>query len=95
MFVNVERKNYPERVGKNGLIIPAEYKCRYLHDGKEIAQYFSRRDVLYLRTDFIGGDFSKSAYERAITCKYAEAYQYLFAMLGVDETSTISEYMYG
>lgn len=93
-FVDVKRTNYPERTNRRGELIPAEYECSYRHDGKEIAHYYSRRDILYLRTDYIGSDFTKTAYQRALTCKYAEAYRYLFGMLGVDETSTISEYTY-
>ena len=93
-FVDVKRTNYPERVSRSGKVIPAEYSCSYRHDGKELAKYYSREDVLYLRTEYIGSDFEKSAYQRALGCEYAEAYKYLFGMLGVDETSNISEYMY-
>ena len=83
-MIQVERRNY-----NNG-----EYRCRYYFLGREIANYSSSSDTIFLRTEFIGCDFSKSAYERALDCKLAEAYKYLFAMLGIDETSSVSDYMF-
>ena len=47
-----------------------------------------------LLTDLIGPDFKKSVYERAVTCKYKEAYIELFQMLGIDRTSHLTEYSY-
>ena len=93
-MIQVNRKNYPERVGRGGKIIPAEHACSYRYQGKEIAKYYSRDDILYLRSDYIVCDFSKTRFERATTGAYAEAYKYLFGMLGVDETSNLSEYTY-
>lgn len=93
-MIQVNRKNYPERTDRNGKMIPAEYTCSYRYEGKEIAKYYSREDILYLRSDYILCDFSKSHFERATTGEYAEAYKYLFGMLGVDETSNMSEYTY-
>ena len=101
MFIEVKRNNYPERVrtsrhtGKVLSVTPAFHVCGYFHNGREIAKYDSRDDCLYLRTDYIGCDFSRSAYDRAVSSeRFGEAYRYLFAMLNVDQTSTISEYMY-
>lgn len=97
--IEVIRKNYPATVKRNRRTgaetwIPERHKCSYLYRGMEIATYSSTSDTIYLRTDIIGSDFTKTAYERALTCRHHAAYEYLFGMLGVDETSTISEYTY-
>lgn len=73
--------------------IPAFYECYYYHDGKEIAWYNSKNDTLYLKTRLISKDRSLNYYNRALAGDYHEAYAYLFNMLGVDETSTMTEYM--
>ena len=96
MMVEVIRKDYEaeswtDRRGRSHYH-PAHHYCRYLYDGKEIANYDSISDVIYLKTDYIGHDFSKTVYDRAVNSKYKEAYRYLFDMLGVDKTSRLSEY---
>ncbi len=91
-MVDVARRNYPERTGRNGKVIPASYECRYLYEGREIAWYDSKTDCLYLRTDCIGCDFKKSVYDRAVSCKFQDGYKYLFDMLGADKTARMSEY---
>lgn len=92
-MITVKRKVYP-----NGA-----YSCTYYHGGREIAKLshggqIAKRigsdDCLWLRTEYIGSDFDRTAYNRAITCRIGEAYRQLFDMLGIDESSYISEYMY-
>lgn len=94
--IEVRRTDYPERTirYRNGRTRKeaARYECRYLYEGKEIALYYSDYDTLYLKTDLIGHDFKKPEYERALSCKYKDAYATLFEMLGVDKTSLLSEY---
>ena len=96
-MIEVKRTDYQQKVIRNKRngkerIIPAHYECRYLCNGKEIAYYDSRDDVLYLKTDLIGHDFKRSEYDRAMACKYSEAYRHLFQMLGADKTTRMSEY---
>ncbi len=95
-MVEVKRTNYPARTIKyrsgREKYLPEWHECRYLHNGREIATYNSNDDILYCKTDLIGHDFKRSVYDRATTCKLKDAFCYLFAMLGVDETSSISEY---
>lgn len=97
-MIQVKRIDHPEWTGKNrfGKTVtrPASHECIYRYEGREIARYTSRNDCLMLRTDYIGCDFDKSIFERATSCEYADAYKYLFGMLGVDETSHMSEYTY-
>lgn len=92
MYITVERTDYPAIHPKNRPSIPAHYESRYICEGREIATYDSLRDVLYCRTDYIGRDFKRSVYERAVSCPRKEQYIYLFDMLGVNETSDLSEY---
>ena len=61
-MVSVRRKDFKEIRLKNGKVIPKCYECRYYSDGKEIAWYTSKDDTIFLRTDYIGTDFSKSEY---------------------------------
>ena len=95
-MITVKRTDYKSRTihYRNGResVIPARYECRYLHNGREIATYDSKDDVLYLKTDYIGSDFKRPPYDRALTCAFKEAYSHLFQMLNVDSTSSISEY---
>lgn len=91
-MVEVKRRDYPQRMGRNGKEIPASFECKYIAGGKVIAYYESKQDTLYLKTDYIGTDWSKSPYERALSCERKEEYKYLFNMLGADNTSKISEY---
>ena len=95
-MIKVIRTDYPERKVRypSERIIPAHYECSYRYGSCEIAHYNSRNDVFQLRTDYIGKDFSKSAYERALGCAYKDAYKYLFDMLGVDSKTHITEYTY-
>ena len=86
-MIEVRRTNYPGRLYHSG-----HYTVDYFHDRKKIAFYDSRSDTLYLRTELIGSDFKRSAYERAKTCESKDVYEYLFAMLNVDETTKISEF---
>ena len=101
-MVRVERKDYKEqtfkRYGKIQTTIPAHYICRYYHKPtiqreKEIAMYDSREAVLRLRTEYIARDRKLSTYQRALQGEYSDAYRHLFEMLGVDETTQLSEYM--
>lgn len=92
MAIEVKRQDYPARTDRAGNTIPAHFECYYMADGKQIAHYTSRNDTLYLRTDYIGTEWSKSPYERALECSHREDYKYLFAMLGADGTTKMSEY---
>ena len=98
-MIEVKRADYPERVRhhrKTGAVlsvIPAHYECSYHYNGREIARYMSINDCLMLKTDYIGHDFKRSTYDRALSCEYKDAYAELFFMLNVDKTSKISEYM--
>ncbi len=96
-MISVQRYDHKERVSYRGTprekTIPAFYECYYYHGGKEIASYDSRFDTLYLKTKLISKDRSMNYYNRALAGEHKEAYAYLFNMLGVDETSTMSEYM--
>ena len=98
-MIQVRRTNYEARTKKHksGRIeeIPAYYTCRYCYGGKEIARYNSQEDILRLRTEYINNDFSMSYYDRAMQCELSDAYMYLFYMLNVDETTSMSEYMIG
>lgn len=100
-MITVKRNNHPAReirsrhTGEVIRTIPEHYECGYFYEGREIARYWSQDDCLCLRTEYIGCDFKRSAYDRAVSSeKYGEAYQYLFAMLNVDRTSNISEYCF-
>ena len=96
-MITVKRTDYEAKTFRNKRtgrtrLVPSHYECRYIYDGKEIAFYESRDDVLYLKTDYIGSDFKRSEYDRALTSKYSEAYSYLFQMLNCDSTTRMSEY---
>ena len=97
-MIEVKRYDYPaktkvsRRTGKE-ITTPARYYCYYYYKGKEIAQYSSMGDVLALNTDYIGTNFSLKPYDRALKCRYKDAYQYLFAMLNVDRTTRITDYI--
>ena len=107
--IEVIRTNYPEKTihFKNGTekFIPARYECKYRYEGKTIGFYDSKDDIVYLNDDYInaGLDYRDrkkwakwchtSPYDRAKSCPNHEAYDYLFAMLGIDETTRLSEYM--
>jgi hypothetical protein len=96
-MIEIKRYEHKERViqYKNGLVktIPAYYECYYYYNGIEVAWYKSKDDVLCLKTKYIERDRTKSDYERALNGSYKEVYSYLFSMLGIDETSRLSEYM--
>ena len=92
-MIEVRRKDYPAIRGQHRSF-PARYECRYFNNGQEIAKYTSIDDTLRVRSELISHNKRKSTYENAITGKYGEVYQYLFAMLKVDENSSIYEYMY-
>ena len=96
-LVTVKRTDHPERVDKRGSepkVYPAFYECSYrAADGRELAKYYSDRDALWLRTDFIGTDFDKSYTERALTCPKADAYREIFDSFPV-MPAKISEYTY-
>lgn len=95
-MIDVKREDYPELNFKG--VIPAHYKCIYRYNGRKIAFYNSREDCLYLNSDYIdrrkdgARDRSGATYTRAMNCKLAEAYEELFAMLGVDEKTHLSEF---
>ena len=90
-MIKVKRTDY--KVTKNG-VVNKGHECRYTYNDREIAWANEINDnfMLYLKTDYIGSDFRKSAYERATTCKYKDAYKELFELLGVDENCNVSEY---
>lgn len=96
-MITVKRYDYPEKVihYKNGKVktIAAHHECYYYHNGIEVATYSSKDDVLYLKTKYIERDWNKSTYNRALNGQRKEVYSYLFSMLGVDETTRLSEYM--
>ena len=93
-----------KRTGKE-TIREAFYCCSYRYQGREIANYNSEEDIIRLNSEYIDSKvsnarmkerseyFKKPAYERALECDYKEAYKYLFAMLGIDETTKMSEFM--
>ena len=96
-MIEVKRFDYPardvkRRDGKIVKTIPARYTVRYHYQGKEIAFYESQHDVLYLRSELTLHDWSQTLYKRALAGKYKEVFGYLFDMLGVDETTRLSEY---
>jgi hypothetical protein len=107
-YIEVERRDYPARKIKYryGRIkeVPARYEVVYKHNGKEIASYDSRYDTIYINDDYADQGVKtdrkswdewcqKTPYEKAITCPNHEVYEYLFAMLKVDETTHLSEKM--
>lgn len=91
-MIEVKRSDHPAKTLRNGEIRPAFYECHYYHNGKQIAWYDSKQDVIYLRTDFIGTNFKETPYTRALKCPMSDAYKYLFEMLNVDEKTKISEF---
>ena len=97
----VKRNDYKEHIFR-GIVRPAYYECEYFFEGRKIAFYDSRDDTLYLNSDFIDRDKEgkrdrarrdETAYNRALSCKIAEAYKELFAMLGCDSETHFSEYI--
>ena len=96
-MIQVKRYDYDEKTihYKDGRVrvIPKHHECYYYYNGMEIATYESKDDVLYLKTRCIERDRTKSDYRRALDGQFKEAFGYLFAMLGVDENSRLSEYM--
>lgn len=71
---------------------PAYYETVYRWDGVKIAEYNSLKDVIYLDSRKIrNGD--GTTFDRALTGKYSHRFAYLFEMLNVDETSSLSEYL--
>lgn len=86
-IIQVKRYEYPATKRR-----PACFECHYYSGGREIAWYHSFNDRLYIKTDLIGHDFKKPAFTRALTSPYKREYEYLFNMLGVDETTVLNEY---
>ena len=84
----VERHDY-----KATSSAPAHYETAYYWDGKKIAEYDSMKDVIYLNSRKIAKPNGDSIYNRALNGGYSERFRYMFDALGVDETSTLSEYM--
>ena len=72
---------------------PAYYVKAYYWDGKKIAEYDSRKDVIYLDSRKIAKPNGDSIYNRALNGGYGRRFRHMFDALGVDETSTLSEYM--
>lgn len=88
-----KRNEYPERTVhyKNGgtKFIPAHYEIHYIaDDGKEIAWYRSKDDVIYLKTAYISKEFKKAYSERIIGSRYEKEYEKL-----IKKYSKVSEYM--
>lgn len=100
-MIDVERREYPEKTfyphGRE-MVFPAYYVCDYRYHGRKIAYYDSRHDCIYLNSDFVTlqEDGTRKTrgrtYDKAMSCKYAEAYKELFAMIGADETTDMNEY---
>lgn len=92
-MITVKRVDYKAVYDRRGKEIkPDRYECRYYSAGKELAWYDSYEDVLYLNSRYIDRSHKKD-FDKAVNGKYAEEYKYLFAMLKVDGTSRMSEYM--
>lgn len=92
-MMTVKRTTFKDLRNTKNKEIPAEYfECRYYHGGRQIAWYSSIDDVLRLKTDYIGSNFDKTPYERALECDMKRVYEYLFEMLNVDEKTNVSEY---
>lgn len=92
-MIKVKRTDAPaQRLG--GKDYPARFSCEYTWNGKVIATYYSLEDVVRLNTKYIEPDFKKSCFERAMNGQFPEAYQELFGMLGCDETTAMSEFMF-
>ena len=62
-----KRYDYAEKIikrGKSTIVIPKHYNIYYYVGKKEIANYNSKEDTLYLRSDFLERDFKKDYKER-------------------------------
>lgn len=92
-MITVKRFDYDERKFKSGKIIPAFYECYYYWNGKKIAEYNSRENVVYLNTRMIGNDFKKSYFERMNESKYKEAFEEFVDFLSLDRAAKLSEFM--
>ena len=94
-MIQVIRKDYPARhwIDRKGRerSEPAFYNCSYRWEGKEIATYSSRDDIVYLRGDYLSHrDPTKTDYERALESKINEGFREFFFMLGIDEKTRLS-----
>lgn len=78
---------------KTTRISAAYFTNVYYWYGEKIAEYDSRKDVIYLNSRKIAKPNGDSIYNRALNGGYGRRFRYMFAALGVDETSTLSEYM--
>lgn len=102
-MIKVKREDYPAHTFR-GVKYPARFTCRYFFEGREIANYDSKDDIIYLNSDLLDtlkdgtrnrdrARWDKPKFERALDCKYADAFKELFEMLGADETTQFSEFM--
>lgn len=97
-MITVQRTDYKERTitnrrtGKVIKTIPAHYECRYLCDGKEIAWYDSKDNVVYLRTDYLAKPFSAPYEERMKNSKYVAMWNELIEFLNINKDTRLSEY---
>lgn len=70
-----------------------DYECYYRWNGKEIAWYNSKEDVVYLKDSMLSGNYKKSYFERMKESKFPEAFKELVEFLSIDENTKLSEYM--
>lgn len=97
-MIEVKRTDYPEKVIQNkrlgtSMVRAAWYECSYRWNGREIATYDSKEDIIRLNTDYLGGSFRATYFERMKTSKYADAFAELVEFLNINENTALSEYM--
>ena len=94
--ITVKRHDYPERIRhlRNGStrIIPACYECVYYWNGKEIAYYASREDVVYLKTDYLGRGENLSYFERMRASEDPEMWADLVQFLKINSGTKLRGY---
>lgn len=91
-MITTKRFDYKEKQPRNK-VIPASYKIYYFWNGKKIAEFNSKDNILYLNTQMLGNDFKKSYTERMKESKYKEAFEELVDSLSLDRAAKLSEFM--
>lgn len=91
-MITTKRFDYKEKQHRNK-VIPASYKIYYFWNGKKIAEFNSKDNILYLNTRMLGNDFKKSYTERMKESKYKEAFEELVDSLSLDRAAKLSEFM--